>query len=358
MTVALGALALGLAAAAFIRVPASMPLAIARAFGRRRGPALRERRAALPALVEAIGAALASGLSLPQAFAEVAPALPGALAGPTQRVAAALTLGSPLDDAARAYRGVIPDEDLAPFAVVLGSFARAGGRIARSLSRVAALLRGRLALEDEIAALTAQGRASAAVLLLLAPLGAVLFALAMPSYLPTLLGEGRGLLLMAVVLEVAAALWLRRLLRPPTGGAGLASLLDAVVIGLESGMTFEQALRALVDRAPAVGRLPEARRLLADLALGVRAPIAFAGFGAAGPSESRVAALIASSTRFGAPLADLLVVQADALRDADRRRAEAAARRLPVLMLFPLTFCVLPALLIVFLGPPLLSLVK
>lgn len=318
----------------------------------------RERRVALPSLVESISAAIAAGLSLALAFAEVAPTLPSSLALPTRRVAAGLRLGVPLEAALRAYDGVVPDEDLAPFAIVLGSFARAGGRISRSLSRVAALLRGRLSLEDERSSLTAQGRASAMVLVLLAPLGAIFFAIAMPDYVPGLVGPGRALLVVAIVLELVAALWLRRLLRLDRGGADLASLLDAVVVGLESGMTFEQALRSLVDRAPRVGRLPEARRLLADLALGRGATAAFAAFGAAGPSESRIAALIAASSRFGAPLADLLVIQADLLRDADRRRAEASARRLPVLMLFPLTFCVLPALLIVFLGPPLLSLLK
>ena len=302
-----------------------------------------------------MGTALASGLSLHQAFAEVAPALPGPLATPTRRVAAALALGERIDDALAAYRGVVPDEDVAPLGIVLGAFVRAGGRVARSLARVAALLRGRLALEDEQRALTAQGRVSAAVLILLAPLGAVFFALSMSDYVTLLFGPGRGLLATAIALEVVAALWLRRMLRPPRGGSALASLIDAVVVGLESGLTFEQALRSLVERAPAVGRLTEARRLLADLALGQGPRRAFGAFGAAGVAESRVAALIATSTRFGAPLADLLVTQADALREADRRRAEAAARRLPVLMLFPLTFCVLPALLIVFLGPPLLS---
>jgi tight adherence protein C len=166
------------------------------------------------------------------------------------------------------------------------------------------------------------------------------------------------LLVAAVVLEPAAGVWLRRLLRTGGTGSSLAALLDAVIVGLDSGMTYEQSLRSTVDRAPAVGRLPEARRLLADLALGQGVARSFAAFGSAGQAEARIAALISTSTRFGAPLADLLVIQADLLRDADRRRAEAAARRLPVLMLFPLTFCVLPALLIVFLGPPLLSLVK
>ncbi len=318
----------------------------------------RNSRVALPALVESLAAAIASGLSLPQAFAEIAPALPATLARPTRRAAAALSLGRPIDDALMSYRGAVSEEDLAPLAIVLGSFARAGGRVRRSLSRVAALLRGRLALEEEQAALTAQGRASALVLVLLAPLGGLFFAVSMPDYVGILLGRGRGLLVVAIVLEAGAVIWLRRLVRVPTTGSALASLLDAVVVGLDSGMTFEQALRALVARAPAVGRLAEARRLLADLALGRGARRSFAAFGASGAAEARVASLIASSMRFGAPLADLLVLQADALRESDRRRAEAAARRLPVLMLFPLTFCVLPALLIVFLGPPLLSLVN
>ena len=191
----------------------------------------------------------------------------------------------------------------------------------------------------------------------LAPLGAIFLALAMPGYAATLAGPGRLMLVVAVGLEVVAALWLRRLLRVPTVTSALASLLDAVVVGLESGMSFEQALGALVDRAPAIAHLPQARRLLADLELGQGTGRAFVGVAAGGPGEARIAALVTSSMRFGSPRADLLVIQAEALRDTDRRRAEAAARRLPVLMLFPLTFCVLPALLIVFLGPPLLSLV-
>ena len=319
--------------------------------------AARERRLALPGLVEAVAAALASGLSVQLALAEVAPTLPRALAVPTERAASAMALGATVEEAVGAYAGVVADEDLAPFAIVLGAFARSGGRIGRSLGRVATLLRGRIALEDERNALTAQGRASAFVLVALAPLGGAFFAIMTPEYVAVLLDRARWLLIVALALELAGALWLWRILRISAAGADLATLLDAVIVGLEAGLTFELALASLVARAPLVARLPEARHLLADLALGRGAKSAFASFGAAGPTEARVAALVRASTRFGSPLATLLVTQADALRASDRRRAEAQARRLPVLMLFPLAFCVLPALLCVFLGPPLLSLV-
>jgi len=268
----------------------------------------RVARAAFPGLVDGIAAALGAGLSLEQAFAEVAGALPRELDRATARVAAALSLGDPA-----------------------------------------------LALDDERSALTAQSRMSAAVLVGLAPLGAVAFAILSPEYIATFSGRGRGLLAAALALELIGAIWLRRLTRPPAGSPELASLVDAVVVGLEAGLTFEQALAALVERAPRVARLPEARRLLADLRLGRPPRLAFAAFAAAGPQEARIAGLVDAASRFGTPLAELLVAQADALRENERRRAEARARRLPVLLLFPLSFCVLPALLIVFLGPPLLS---
>ena len=322
-----------------------------------RGGAPREARLAVPALVDAVAAALASGLSLPLALAHVAPTLPPLLARPTCRAASSLALGAPVSEAFGAFAGAVPDEDIAPFAIVLASFARSGGRVGRSLSRVASLLRGRLALEEERNALTAQGRVSAIVLVALAPLGGSFFALATPEYVAILFGSGLGLLAIAVALEVIGALWLWRIVRATAPPTDLATFLDAVVVGLEAGLTFERSLAALVERAPRFGRLRDAHRLLADLALGRSLPDAFGSFGG-GPDEARVAALVVAATRFGAPLAELLVVQAEALRTTDRRRAEAAARRLPVLMLFPLSLTILPALLIVFLGPPLLSLVR
>jgi len=328
----------------------------AQRFDPRARSGLRESRLTLPGLVDAVAAALSSGLSVQLALSEVAPTLPRALARPTERAAASMALGASVDEAVGAYAGVVSGEDLAPFAIVLGAFARSGGRIGRSLARVATLLRGRIALEDERNALTAQGRASALVLIALAPLGGTFFAVMTPEYLAVMFDRGRWLLGVAVALEVAGGLWLWRILRLSSPGADLATLLDAVIVGLEAGLTFELALTALVTRAPMVARLPEARRLLADLALGRGANEAFFAFGSAGPTEARVAALVRAATRFGSPLANLLVTQADALRTSDRRRAEAQARRLPILMLFPLAVCVLPALLCVFLGPPLLSL--
>lgn len=324
---------------------------------RLRAPGRRQARAALPSVVDTLAAALSSGLSLPLAFAEIAPTLRPELGLATQRVAASLALGARVPDALAAYAALVPPEDLAPLSIVLAAFARAGGRIAPSLERVAALLRGRIALEEERQALTAQSRVSAVVLVALAPLGAAFFSIAMPDYAATLVGDAAGLLLLAFVFEVAGSIWLWRIVRSTAPAPDLATFLDAVVVGLDAGLTFERALAGLLDRAPNLARAREARRLLADLSLGVPLPAALRTF-ATKPDEARVGALVAASVRFGSPLAHLLVLQADALRASERHRAEALARRLPILMLFPLALCILPALLLVFLGPPLLALLR
>jgi tight adherence protein C len=60
------------------------------------------------------------------------------------------------------------------------------------------------------------------------------------------------------------------------------------------------------------------------------------------PPQPLVDALLASD-RFGAPVGDALLRLAAERRTALRRRAEARARTVPVRLLFPLIFLVLPA---------------
>jgi tight adherence protein C len=317
----------------------------------------REARSAMPIVVDTLAAALAGGLSLPLAFAEIAPTLRPELGVATRRVAASLSLGARVPDALSHYDGIVRPEDLAPFVVVLASFSRTGGHVAPSLQRVARLVRGRLALEEERQALTAQSRVSALVLIALAPLGTLFFSLAMPDYAATLVGDASRLVMLALAFEIAGAVWLWRIVRATAPAPDLATFLDAVVVGLDAGLTFERALAGILERAPTLARADEARRLLADLSLGVPLATALQAF-ARRPDEARIGALVAASARFGSPLAHLLVLQADALRTSERHRAEALARRLPIMMLFPLAVCILPALLLVFLGPPLLSLLQ
>ena len=136
----------------------------------------------------------------------------------------------------------------------------------------------------------------------------------------------------------------------------LALFVDALVLSLEAGQGFETAIRAIASGGgPAA---PLAREIAADLALGRGRDRALTRFGNEDADAARVATILALAQRFGTPLAQALAVQSASLRAERRRAAEARARRLPVLILFPLTLCVLPSLLILFLGPPLLSFLR
>jgi tight adherence protein C len=68
-----------------------------------------------------------------------------------------------------------------------------------------------------------------------------------------------------------------------------------------------------------------------------------------------LASLIIQSDRLGASMAKTLRAHADVLRTKRRQRAEEAARKLPIKMLFPLALGILPALLIVAIGPALIG---
>ena len=74
-----------------------------------------------------------------------------------------------------------------------------------------------------------------------------------------------------------------------------------------------------------------------------------------GPRARAFAAAVTGSLRTGIPLAPELERLGRELREDHRRRLEGKVRRLPVLLLFPLVLCVLPALGLVAIVPVLVA---
>lgn len=69
-------------------------------------------------------------------------------------------------------------------------------------------------------------------------------------------------------------------------------------------------------------------------------------------------AMLIQAERFGTSVADSLRVHAEGLRTKRRLRAEEAAAKIPLKLLFPLIFCIFPSMMVVLLGPAFISIYR
>lgn len=178
-----------------------------------------------------------------------------------------------------------------------------------------------------------------------------------------LLVRGLGLvgwflaLFLALLGWLAIPLWLRLRSedRRQAVDRALPNFLDRLSLGLEAGLGFEVALRRTAER---FGGLlgDEMRRAVRFLDRGHPKDQVLERLVERTPSRDLRAfvASVKQSERLGTSLTKTLRVQSDLLRARRQRRAEEASRRLPILIVFPLVFFFLPALLIIYLAPPLL----
>jgi tight adherence protein C len=137
----------------------------------------------------------------------------------------------------------------------------------------------------------------------------------------------------------------------------LPNLLDRFALSLEAGTSFDLALKRIVVNFP--GLLgADLRRMVRQLDRGYPRAEALDELAERNPSQDLRAfiAAVKQADRLGTSLVRALRVQTELLRSRRRRRAEEASRRLPILIIFPLVFFFLPALLIVYLAPPILHL--
>ena len=132
----------------------------------------------------------------------------------------------------------------------------------------------------------------------------------------------------------------------------LPDALDQITMGVEAGLGFEAAL-ARVVRAGTGPLAEEFARVLKEMQIGISRSDALRSLA----ERSSIVELntfvisVVQAEEYGLPIAQVLRVQAEELRTLRRQRAEEKAMKLPVKIIFPLGFCIFPALFIVLLGP-------
>jgi tight adherence protein C len=124
---------------------------------------------------------------------------------------------------------------------------------------------------------------------------------------------------------------------------GLPEVVDLLALAAASGMTVPTAVASVGRRG--IGPVADAlREVASECDLGRRCSDALDDLPTrlGEPVRPLVATLVAAD-RYGAPLAESLTRLAGEVRNDRRRRAQEAAGRVPIKLLFPLVSCVLPA---------------
>lgn len=175
-------------------------------------------------------------------------------------------------------------------------------------------------------------------------------------------GFNAGALITAIIASGAAFfvpdvwVWSAVNARRLTIRRALPDMLDMLTISVEAGLGFDQAVAKLVSNS--TGPLAEEfARMLKEIQAGIDRSTAYRHL-AERTDAPEVATFVTSMVQadvFGISVANVLRTQAKEMRVKRRQHAEEIAQKAPVKIVFPLVLCILPATLIVILGPALVQ---
>jgi tight adherence protein C len=142
----------------------------------------------------------------------------------------------------------------------------------------------------------------------------------------------------------------------------LADALDLMVVSVEAGLGLDQAIaRVAQELAFAYPDLADELRLI-NFELRAGKPRAEALRNLADRTGvddlSSLVTMLIQTDKFGTSVAQSLRVHSDTMRTKRRQRAEEAAAKTGVKMVFPLVFCIFPAIWIVTIGPAAIKFVQ
>lgn len=142
----------------------------------------------------------------------------------------------------------------------------------------------------------------------------------------------------------------------------LPDALDLLVVCVEAGLGLNQALMRMSEEirhfSPATA--DEFTFVTLELRAGVARQEALRNLGMRmGLPELRaLSAMLIQADRFGTSIAQSLRVHAETARKKRQQRAEEAAAKTTIKLIFPLVLCIFPTIFVVILGPAMISFVR
>ncbi len=177
-----------------------------------------------------------------------------------------------------------------------------------------------------------------------------------PNVVVAMGGAAMGYMLPAIVLARKAKRRGHRI------RLSLPDALDLLVVSVEAGLGLDQAIQRVgVELGSAHPELSDELRLIGlELRAGKARSEALHNLGARTGVDDVVSlvAMLVQTDKFGTSVAQSLRVHSASLRTKRRQRAEEAAAKTGVKMVFPLVFCIFPALWVVTLGPAVIKFIE
>lgn len=157
-----------------------------------------------------LSSALKSGMNVPTAMASVATEMEEPMGEELARVVNEARLGRDMVNAMHETADRMESDDFKWVTEAIAIQRESGGRLSEILDRVTSTIAERNELQQKIASLAAEGKASAVILMGMPVAIGILFALINPAFIAPLVttGAGRILLGMAVALYGVGAFWL------------------------------------------------------------------------------------------------------------------------------------------------------
>jgi len=142
----------------------------------------------------------------------------------------------------------------------------------------------------------------------------------------------------------------------------LPDALDLLVVSVEAGLGLDQAIQRVGEELAFAHRelSDELRLVNLELRAGTARSDALHNLATrTGVDDlSSLVAMLVQTDKFGTSVAQSLRVHSDTLRTKRRQRAEEAAAKTGVKMVFPLVFCIFPAIWVVTIGPAAIKFVQ